>query len=93
MLAIETATINELVIEYHRNIRQPLCTRQDNTVSYYDRIVMNNDRISSRKYLIPDNAYKGNSLAQKKMVYKTQSQNHKSKHSYTHTNNLPFHGG
>ena len=64
MSAIETATINELIIEYHRITRQPLCTHQYNAAACYDRIVMHNDIISSRKYLIPDNACKVNNLAQ-----------------------------
>ena len=93
MSATETATINELVIEYHRITRQPLCTHQDDDAACYDRIVISNEIISSRKYLIPDNACKLNNLAQKHMVYKTQLQSYISKHSCTHTNELPFYGG
>ena len=91
--AIETAIINELIIEYHIITRQPLYTHQDDAVACYDRIVINNVILSSRKYLIPNNVCKVINLAPKKMVYKTQSQSHTSKRSHSHTNDLPFHGG
>ena len=77
MPAIETATINEMIIEYHRITRQPLCTHQDDAAACYDRIVMNNAIISNCKYLIRDNVCKVNNLAQKHMVYKL---NHKATH-------------
>ena len=77
MSAIEKATINELIIEYHRITRQLLCTHQDDATACYERIVMNNTITSSRKYLIPDNTCKVNNLAQKKLYTKP---NHKVTH-------------
>jgi len=93
MSAPGIATINKLIIEYHRITRQSLCTHKDDDVVFYDRIVINNVVISSRKNLLPDNACKVNNLVQTQMVYTPKSQSHTSKHSYTHTNELLFHGG
>ena len=54
---------------------------------------MNNAILSSRKYAIPDNACKVNCIAQKNMVYKTQSKDHTCNHSYSNTTDIPIHGG
>ena len=69
------------------------CIHQDDAAACFDRIIMNNAILSSRKYDIPDNACKINCIAQKNMVYKTQSKDHTSNHSYSNTTDIPIHGG
>ena len=66
----EAVTIHELIIEYHRIIRQSLCTHQDDDVVCFDYIVIITAIINSCKYLIRDNVCKVNSSAQNKIVYK-----------------------
>ena len=56
MSAIETTTINELIVEYHRITKHPICIHQDDAAVCFDRIIMNNAILSSIKYAIPDNA-------------------------------------
>ena len=66
MSAIETASINELIIEYHRITRQPIYIHQDDAAASFYRIIMNNAILSSKKYAIPDSACKVNYIAKKK---------------------------
>ena len=58
MSAIETAILNELMIESHRLTKQPLCIHQDDTIGCYDRIIRTHATIKSRNYEIPDNVCK-----------------------------------
>ena len=53
--AVERATINALIIEYNRLIRQTLCIHQDDAMGCYDRIIRGHATLSSRKFLIQDN--------------------------------------
>ena len=46
MSTVETATINELIIEYHRLIRQTLCIHQDDAMGCYDRIIRGHATLS-----------------------------------------------
>ena len=48
--AVETATINELIIEHHRLTRQTLCIHQDDAMGCYDRIIRGHATLSSRKF-------------------------------------------
>ena len=50
MNAVETSTINELVIEYHRLTSQVLCIHQDDAMGCYDRIIRGHATLSSRKF-------------------------------------------
>ena len=50
MSAVETSTINELVIEYHRLTRQALCIHQDDAMGCYDRIIRGHATLSIRKF-------------------------------------------
>ena len=47
MSAIETVTINELIVKYHRITRQPIFIHQDDAATCFDRIIMNNAILSS----------------------------------------------
>ena len=53
MSTIETTTINELIVEYHRITRQLICIHQDDAAACFDRIIMNNAILSSSKYDLP----------------------------------------
>ena len=57
MSAIETATLNELILESHRLKKHPLCIHQDDAMECYDRIIRTHATINSRKFCIPDNIY------------------------------------
>ena len=50
MSAVERATINELIIEYHRLTRQTLCIHQDDAIGCYDRIIRGHATLSSRNF-------------------------------------------
>ena len=90
--AVETATINELVVEYHRLTRQALCIYQDDAMGCYDQIIRGHATWSSRKCFIPDNICKVHSIAHNKIKFKTQINNKISSIEYTHTEGLPIHG-
>ena len=92
MSAVETSTINELIIEYHRLTRQTLCIYQDDAMGCYDRIIRGHTTLSSRKFLIPDNICKVYSIAHNKMKFKPQINNKISSIEYTNTEDLPIRG-
>ena len=71
MSAVETNTIDELIIEYHRLKMQTLCIHQDDTMGCYDRIIREHTTLSSRKFLILDNICKVHSIAHNKIKFKT----------------------
>lgn len=58
---------------------------QDDATACYDRIVMNYVIINIHKYQITDNICKLNWEAQRRIVYKTQTEDHASKYSHTNT--------
>ena len=82
---METTTINELIIEYHRLTRQTLYIHQDDTMGRYDRKIRGHATLSNRRCLILDNIYKVHSIARKKMKFKTQINNKISSIEYTNT--------
>ena len=92
MIAVERATINALVIEYNRLIRQTLCIHQDDAMRCYDQIIRGHATLSNRKFLIPNNIFKVHSIAHNKMKFKTQINNEISSIEYTNTEDLPIHG-
>ena len=70
MIAVERATINALVIEYNRLIRQTLCIHQDDAMGCYDRIIRGHATLSSREFLILDNVCKVHSITHNKIKFK-----------------------
>ena len=56
--AIETVTLNELIINYHRRIHNSLCINQDDAAGCFDRIITNHTILNSRKFHIPSNIRK-----------------------------------
>ena len=70
MSAVETATINELIIEYHRLTRQHIMytSRRYDTMGCYDRIIRGYATLSSGKFLILDNICKVHSIAQQNEI-------------------------
>ena len=75
MSAIETAILNELMIESHRLTKQPLCIHQDDTMGCYDRIIRTHATIKSRNYEIPDNVCRLHLKAHDNMQFKNQINN------------------
>ena len=71
MVVVDTATINELIIEYHILARHTLCIHQDDAMGRYDRKIRGHVTLSNRRCLILDNIYKVHSIARKKMKIKT----------------------
>ena len=92
MSAIETATLNELIIEIIRLTKHPLCIHQDDAMGCYDRIIRTNATINSRKFGIPDNIYKLHQTAHDRMEFKNQINNNTSQITYKSTKRLPMHG-
>ena len=92
MSAVETVTINELIIEYHRLTRQTLCIYQDNEIRCYDRIIRGHAPLTRRTFLIPNNICKVHSIAPNKIKFKTQINNKISSIECTNTEDLPIHG-
>ena len=90
--AIETATIDQLIIETHRLTKHPLCIHQDDAMGCYDRIIRSHAILNSRKFGIPDNICKVYSIAHDLMQFKNQINNSVSKTSYSSTDNLKYHG-
>ena len=55
MSAIETATLNKLLIESHKLTKQFLFIHQYDAMGYYDRIIRTHTILYSQKFGIPDN--------------------------------------
>ena len=89
--AIETGTIDQLIIETHRLTKYPLCLHQDNAMGCYDRIIRSHAILSSRKFGIPDNICKVYSIAYDLMHFKPQINNNISMTSYSSTAELICH--
>ena len=92
MSAIETVTINELIVESHRLTKHPLCIHQDDAMRCYDRIIITHATINSRKFGIPENIYKLHQTVHDKMEFRNQINNNTSKLTYKSTQALPMHG-
>ena len=77
MSSIETAVIYELIKEYHRIMRETLCTHQDDAMGCFDRIILDHAILNSRKYDIHDNVCKVYSIAHEKIsIPAPQSKNY-----------------
>ena len=92
LCAVETATIDQLIIETHRITKHPLCIHQDDAMGCYDRIIRSHAILNSRKFKIPDNMCKVYSIAHDLMQFKTQINNSVSKKSYSSTDKLKCRG-
>ena len=68
MSAVETATINEIMIDTHRLTKVPLCIHQDDAKACYDRIIRSHAILNSRKFGIPDNICRLYSILMTKWV-------------------------
>ena len=90
--AVETGTIDQLIIETHRLTMYPLCIHQDDAMGCYDRIIRSHAILDSRKFGIPNNICKVYSIAHDMMQFKTQINNSISKTSYSSTTKLICHG-
>ena len=91
MSVIETATLNELIIESHRLMKHSLCIHQDNAMGCYDRIIRTHSKINSRKFCIPDNICKLHQKSHDNMEFKNQINNNTSKITYKSTKQLTMH--
>ena len=91
MSAVETATINELIIKYHKLTRQTLCIHQDNTMGCYNWIIRGHVTLRSREWLILDNICKVHIIAHNKMKSKTQINKQILSIEYTNTEGMPKH--
>ena len=92
MSSIETAVIDELVKEYHRITRETLCTHQDDAMECYDRIIRNHAILNSKKYDIPENVSKVDSIAHDKIKFRNRIGNKLSNITYTSTEEMELHG-
>ena len=91
MSAIETVTLNELIIKSHRLTKHPVCIHQDDAIGCYDRIMRTHATINSRKFGIPDNICKLHQIAHDRMEFKNQINNNTSQITYKSTKKLPMH--
>ena len=73
--AVETATIEQLIIKTHGLTKFPLCIHQDDAMGYYGMIIRNHAILNSRKFGIPDNICKVYSIAHNLMQFRTQINN------------------
>ena len=92
MSAVETVTINELIVEYNKLTRQNLCIDQDDAMGCYDRIIRGHSIFNSRKFEIPDNICKVYGKTHDNMTFKTQLNNRISKIEYKSTDRRKLHG-
>ena len=90
--AVETGTIDQLIIETHRLTKYPLCIHQDDAMGCYDRIIRSHAILNSRRFGIPNNICKVYNIEHDMMQFKTQINNSISKTSYSSTANLICHG-
>ena len=90
--AVETATIDQLIIETHRLTKFPLCIHHDDTMGYYDSIIRSHAILNSRKFGIPDNICKVYNITHKLMQFRTEINNIISKKRYSRTDNLKCQG-
>ena len=87
MSAVETATINEIIIDTHRLTKVPLCIHQDDAKACYDRIIRSHAILNSRKFGIPDNICRLYSITHDRMVFKLRINNGISKGDYRSNKN------
>ena len=90
--AIETGTIDQLVIENHRLTKYPMCIHQDDAKGCYDRIIRSHAILNSRKFGIPNNIWKVYSIAHDLIQFWTQIKNNISKKIYSSTVEFVCHG-
>ena len=90
--AVETATIDRLIIKTHRLTKFPLCIHQDDEMGCYGRIIRSHAILNSRKFSIPDNICKVYNIAHSLMKFRTQINNSISKMSYSRTDKLKYNG-
>ena len=89
--AVETAIIDQLIIETNRLTKFPLCVYQDDAMECYDKIIRSHAILNSRNFGIPDNICKVYSIAHKLMKFRTQINNSISKKSYSSIDKLQCH--
>ena len=70
MSTVETATINELMIDSHRLTKFLLCIHQDDAKTCYDRIIRSHIIVNNRKFGIPNNIYRLYSITHDKILFK-----------------------
>ena len=90
--AVETATIDQLIIETQRLTKFPLCIHQDDAMGCYARIIRSHAILNSCKFGIPDNICKEYSITHNLMKFRTHINNSISKKSYSSTDKLICHG-
>ena len=92
MSAVETATINEIILDTHRLTKVSLCIHQDDAKACYDQIIRSHAILNSRKFGIPDNICRLYSITHDKMVFKLRINNGIFKGEYRSNKNKKLHG-
>ena len=90
--AVETGTIDQLVIENQILTKYPLWIHQDDVIDCYDRIIRSHAILNSYKFGIPNNIWKFYSIAHDLIQLRAQINNNISKKSYSSTVELIYHG-
>ena len=90
--AVETGTIDQLVIESQILTNYSLCIHQEDAIDCYDRIIRSHAIINCRKFGIPNNICKLYSIAHDLIQFRTQKNNNIPKKSYSSTAELICHG-
>lgn len=91
MSSIKTVVTDELIKQYHPITRETLYTHQDDSMGCYDRIIRNHAILNSRKYEIPNNVCKVNSIVHGKVKFRDRIGNKIAYIMYTSTEELELH--
>ena len=72
MSSIEPSCINEMITEFHRLTRTPLCIHQDDEKGCCERIIWNHANLNKKTVFILDNVGNIYCEAHEKMTFKTK---------------------
>ena len=90
--AHDIVMINEMILEYHRMVHQPIIITQHDNTACFDRTVHNVSNICNMKYKIPKQVCRFVNNTKQEMKYFALTATGSSKQHYKHSKRSPVWG-